>query len=333
MRKDKLIMIDKDKKEKIDQIILNRILRENDINNSAYIKKLCKSVPKIAYLDWELEDIYCSCILALYETALKEVEKITTEEIREDNHSLLAGTYNYSKYVAASLLVKHRNRSHGQSYVTDTIRYYNDFEDPEAVLVDSKEVVYNKSYISRWFLANLDMYKKSSKAEEYLDYIEHYYARDKIDKNGNIIKKGAINYDCKLRNLAFTEFNKQFSNRIGKKISWNKKNKYTEEQQKKWSKEYSLIIDIAEILSNIDLIDSILSAKHIGRAFNKHKDIPMLFDLFYDNVSAASRKSINSKYYSIKSILELKNQLQIQRNLLINKLNKKEVELNDIKYN
>lgn len=318
--------LDKDKKEKIDQIMLDRIL------NTRYVKSMCKSVPRLAYLDWDYEEIYDNCILAYYETALREAEKTPIEEINEDNHPLFVGIYNYSKYRVQSLLLKHRNRSHGQPYVTEKILSYDGFEETEldSVLIDKKDVEYYKSFIHNWFLSNsFNVCSRSTKSEEYLDYIEHPCPRDEVDEDGNVIKKGAINYTTNMRKLFLTEFNKQFSNKIGVRLTW-RKQKFTPEEQEQWKEQYSLIIDTAEILSDIDTIDAILDSDHIGAEFNKYKDTPLLFNMFYDNISAASRISINKKHYSNDSISELKSNLENQKNKLINKLHKKEVELNDI---
>ena len=318
--------LDKDKKEKIDQIMLDRIQKKT------YIHGMCKSVSKLAYLDWDYEEIYSTCILAYYEIALKEAEKAPIEEIYENNNSFLAGIYNYSKYYVQSLLLKHRNRSHGQSYVTEKILSYDGFEPTEldSILIDNKNIEYYKSFIHNWFLSNsFNVCSKSTKSKEYLDYIDQPYPRDKVDENGNVIKKGSINYAAYIRRLLLTEFNKQFGKRIGTKLTW-KKQKFTPEQQQQWEEQFSLIIDTAEILSDIDTIDLILDSDHIGAEFNKYKDTPLLFNMFYDNISAASRRSINKEHYSNDSISELKSNLENQKNKLINKLHKKEVELNDI---
>lgn len=316
--------LDKNKKEKIDQILLNNIFRDtDDLNNSSYIWKIYNSVSQIALLDWDKEEIYLNCILALYETFIEKALKEPTEDI---NDKFIGKAYNLTKFIAnEKSVVQHRMSSHSNEWFTSETLRYDGLERPDEWLLYKDDEKSTKSFIANWFLDNQDMY-----SQKQLDYIEHPYPRDKVDKDGNVIRKGAINYNYEIRLKALTRFNKQFSKRIGTKLAWNKKTKYTPEQQQQWEEQFSLIIDTAEILSDIDTIDTILDSDHIGAEFNKYKDTPLLFNMFYDNISAASRRSINKEYYSNDSISELKSNLENQKNKLINKLHKKEVELNDI---
>lgn len=315
--------LDKDKKEKIDQILLNNIFRDtDDLNNSSYIWKIYNSVPKLAFFDWDEEEIYLNCILALYESAIENASEASIDYI--GSSKFIGKTYKYSEHKATQISVTQHRKKH-EGWITDKILDYDRFENPDEWLLEKKDTEQKETFLSNWFFSNQDMY-----SEKQLDYIEHPYPRDKVDKNGNIIRKGAINYNYGIRLKAFTKFNKQFKKRIGTELTWSKKTKYTPEQHQQWKEQYSLIIDAAEILSDIDTIDLILDSDNIGAEFNKYKDIPLLFNMFYDNISAASRRSINKEYYSNDSISELKSNLENQKNKLINKLHKKEVELNDI---
>ena len=321
--------IDKDKKEKIDQILLNNIFRDtDDLNNSNYIWKMCKSVSDLAFLDWGEEDVFGNCILALYETAIKNASEASIDDI--GNKKFMVSTYKYAKIMAnKKSICQHRYDTHNKEWNGDKIISYDTFEKPEEWFIKKDSSEFTKPFIYRWFLDNQYIFNKGSKFSKLLlDYIEHPYPRDRVTKNGKVLK-GSFNLTTDIRKRIFSKFNKQYSKRLNAQLTW-RKQKFTPEQQQQWEEQYSLIIDAAEILSYIDTIDIILNSDHIGKEFNKHKDIPLLFNMFYDNISAASRRSINKEYYSNDSILELKSNLENQKNKLINKLHKKEVELNDI---
>lgn len=320
--------IDKDKKEKIDQILLNKIFRDtDDLNTSSYIWKIYRSVSHIAFLDWGRDDVFGNCVLALYETAINKASEASIDDIGSDK--FMGKTYSLAKIKASEKSVYHyRHNTHKKEWNTDNVVVsYDKHEDPDKwLLIQEDSIEYSKPFIYRWFLDNQHIYEKG--APILADYIEHPYPRERITKEGKVIKGGLIPI-CEIRRKAISGFNKQYKKRIGTKLSWNKQ-KYTPEQHQQWKEQYSSIIDAAEILSDIDTIDLILDSDNIGAEFNKYKDIPLLFNMFYDNISAASRRSINKEYYSNDSISELKSNLENQKNKLINKLHKKEVELNDI---
>lgn len=286
-------------KKRIDELFLEFIAPNNSgFKYSRRIDTIVNSLPSIVWDEWDKEEMELETIATLYECLLD----IEDEEISIAKAHSRAGLIIRGRLISSSR--KHSRRENGKEVATYEKFYTKEYTDEninmfqEDVIVQDEEI----PFIGRVFVNNIDKIVTSKNQKLYIDEGKAGFY-DKGYKTPKAMQTNIRDVERKLRD---------------KTLKYLEKTYHTSD------------LAIAEILSDIDTIDTILDSDHIGAEFNKHKDTPLLFDMFYDNISAASRISINKEHYSNDSISELKSNLENQKNKLINKLHKKEVELNDI---
>lgn len=322
-----------EKKLKLDDLIVNMLTQKSEnIFESPTILSLEKKVPNIVYIDYDRDSILADIVSMYYENALEAAEKSDINDIG-DNRKFMGPLYNRTSITVKELMPKNRKYKKRNSkdrnvqidYIEPMSLYTKDDEGKEYLLdiIEDKKIAeqhMKKNFITKWWINNYEIiFTKSPKS---LDYIEHPYPRAtgkfSIDKRTGKSYERRVDYVNVIRTATYKAFNKEFGTNLKK--AKKKDGKYQECLN-------SLYIDLAEIKNDINTIDEILSSKDIGKKFNQHKNEPVLFDILYENLSTESRASINNKYYSIKSILELKSELTKQKSILKNKLEKKEKEI------
>lgn len=283
-------MINNEDKEKIDKLFLELVEPEDDWKCSKRIRSLIKSAPDLVYDEWDEEEIGLEAITTLYECFLN-----SSVPLEKEWHFIGSAFNRTKKRMLIRLVTQSRRKQiQGKSYFLPAFK--KDFED----YLDSYNQFfigdeYYHSFICRFFNINKDNIATSEQQKGFIEEGNAYFYNRNYDKAYKMI--AATN--TRIRNKTLTLIKKTYD---------------TDN------------LEIAEIKYNIDLISSILSAKHIAKEFNKHKNEPILFNLFYDHVSAKSRQSINNKYYSIYSTLELKAALNNELNRLQDKLKDLEIK-------
>lgn len=286
-------------KKRIDELFLEFITPNNSgFKYSRRIDTIVNSLPSIVWDEWDKEEMELETIATLYECLL-DIEDEKTSIAKAHSR---AGLIVRGRLISSSR--KHSRRENGKEVATYEKFYTKEYTDEninmfqEDVIVQDEEI----PFISKVFVNNIDKIATSKNQKLYIDEGKAGFY-DKGYKTPKSMQANIRDVERKLRDKTLKYLEKIY---------------------------HTSDLAIAEILSDIDTIDLILDSDNIGAEFNKYKDIPLLFNMFYDNISAASRRSINKEYYSNDSISELKSNLKNQKNKLINKLHKKEVELNDI---
>lgn len=314
------------KKARIDILFLKKMYNNfklDNINNSDFIKHIVNNAPKSMVSDYDFEDAYNIAAFCLYKNMLEKGENYETEDIL-DNRKYMGSVFEYTKKNVNNHLMQNSRR-----YRLNQKNYYDKqqclsldkcFDDSEKTMNDiipsNPTPTTTKTFITNWFNDNYEsIFSKSPKT---LDYIEHPYPRyskTSICKTGkNKGHKNTLSYSPRIKKIVFNVLNKEYD--INLEIP---KRNATEEQKKNILEKNNYYYKIAEQKEVIRIIDKIKNAKHIGKEFNKYKDNKYLSEMFYENLSTESRVSINKEYYSIKSILELKSELNKLQQKLMNK--------------
>lgn len=307
-------MIDKEKKQKLDDLYLKYIY--NDGPKSTYIIGLAKKVSDfMVLLNYGYEEVYDLIAIEFYKNMIKKAEKESIEDLNEE---YMRTIYKYTEKSMRGPLYP-RSRI---CYIGEGKSIYDSSVDRsiyEIIIESEKRNVYlydcipdqpmpetTETFLTHYFNDNYkEIFKRSPKT---LDYIEHPYPRRTSD------------FLLRTKEKTIEAINKDF----GTHIERTRRKKYSPEKNQEIIKKNNYYYKIAEKKAVITIIDQTITAEHIGQEFNKHKDNRYLFDMFYDNMTAASRRSINKEEYSNESITELLTELNKLRNKLV-----KETESSD----
>lgn len=285
-------MINKEKKQRIDELIINILEKEN------LARSLARNAPYSIKDEWDDDIIESEAALVVYECMLKSDDDV------EDKKFIKRAIARAKKSLQSRLVSRTRQKTvKGKFYLLEASKTI--FSDEYVVPYEQKEFnYYSPCFIFKFFYNNKDEILNTKK-----EICKNYFEQD-VTFFFNKYKE----YKTKAYKRALSD---AFTTRetIEKRTYKLLKKKYNTDDLK-----------IAETKYNIELIESILESKNIGKEFNKHKNEHILFNLFYDNLSAKSRQEINKKHYSIYSILELKNALKQQLHRLEKKL--KNMEMN-----
>lgn len=309
-------MLDKEKKQKLDELYLKYIY--NDGPKSTYIIGLAKKVSDfIVLLNCGYEEVYDLIAIEFYKNMLKKAEKESIEDLNEEYMKTI---YKYTeKSMRGPLYPRSRicyiggGKSIYDSSVDRSIyevMYEGDRRDVclYDCIPDESVPKTTETFLTHYFNDNYEeIFKRAPKT---LDYIEHPYSRRTSD------------FLSRTKEKTIATINKNF----GTHIELTRIKKYSPEKNQEIIKKNNYYYKIAEKKAVITIIDQTITAEHIGQEFNKHKDNRYLFDMFYDNMTAASRRSINKEEYSNESITELKAALTTLKNKLI-----KEIESDGIR--
>lgn len=274
-------MLDRDKKEKVDEIILEIIEHDEGCNYSYSIRSIVNSVPASVKDEWEDDIVESEVIATFYECLL-------------DSEGIIGKAFNRTKKLILNRLISNTRLKQTQKNKKSTSRYIPAIniklsEEVEEFYIDDL-FDSDRSFLYLFFYKNIDNILTTDHQREYVKKGDVYFYENNISKKTG---KKYKNYPSH-RRFCVEQSIKKCTLRTIKKT-------YDTDD-----------IAIAEIKYNIGLIKSIINSKNIGATFNKYKNEPILFNLFYDNISAKSRKSINTEEYSIYSILELKNALKAE---------------------
>ena len=307
-------MIDKEKKQKLDELYLKYIY--NDGPKSTYIIGLAKKVSDfMVLLNYGYEEVYDLIAIEFYKNMIKKAEKESIEDLNEE---YMRTIYKYTEKSMRGPLYPHSRICYigGKSIYDSSV----DRSIYEIIIENEKRNIYlydcipdqpvpetTETFLTHYFNDNYkEIFKRSPKT---LDYIEHPYPRRTSDLS-------------RTKEKTIAAINKDF----GTHIEPIRIKKYSPEKNQEIIKKNNYYYKIAEKKAVITIIDQTITAEHIGQEFNKHKDNRYLFDMFYDNMTAASRRSINKEEYSNESIAELLTELNKLRNKLV-----KEIESSDNK--
>ena len=314
-------MIDKEKKQKLDELYLRDIYDKNQKNS--YIRGIANKVPDlIVNENLGYDEVYDSIAVDFYINMIKKAEKEPMEELEK---TYMKSIYKYTeKSMKTTTYPQCRYYSKDGKRVYDTSINHSLYE----VILDDGEgkdmflyqlIPYTpapkttETFITDYFRNNYkEIFKKSPLR---LDYIEKPYPRyyESLRCNGKY--RNPLNPLQGIREKIYGVMNRKFGINIEKQ-----RKKYSPEKNQEIIKKNNYYYKIAEKKAVITIIDQTITAEHIGQEFNKHKDNRYLFDMFYDNMTAASRRSINKEEYSNESITELKAALTILRNKLIKEI-------------
>lgn len=305
-------MIDKEKKQKLDELYLKYIY--NDGPKSTYIIGLAKKVSDfVVLLNYGYEEVYDLIAVEFYKNMIKKAEKESIEDLNEE---YMRTIYKYTEKSMRGPLYPHSRICYigGKSIYDSSV----DRSIYEIIIENEKRNIClydcipdqpvpetTETFLTHYFNDNYkEIFKRSPKT---LDYIEHPYPRRTSDLS-------------RTKEKTIAAINKDF----GTHIEPIRIKKYSPEKNQEIIKKNNYYYKIAEKKAVITIIDQTITAEHIGQEFNKHKDNRYLFDMFYDNMTAASRRSINKEEYSNESIIELLTELNKLRNKLV-----KEIESSD----
>lgn len=271
-------MINKDKKQRIDEIISTfvSINDEGNISYSPRVYSILNDTIDAIKAEWDSETILTEIIASYYQVMTRISDKYNIEEININNDRFMKEAYHKTKVEIATYLIDITRRSDKGFISTQKSTLSDELLNTEKLSYNLDDTDSIQNCFSSWFNEN----KNSFLTKKQLNFLEdnNTVSRSNISRIRKNIHKRAVDACSKEFNLPSTFSSADFNTKY-----------------------------------ELNAIEEILDSDEVYNALNKYKDNDFIANILED-ISASSRILINKNIYNSDAIKELRKKLYIEYN-------------------